>query len=219
MPIFHPASLQGADLAGVWYIFFFASIPVMVVVWGLIAYAVFRWRARPAMEGTLPPQFHSNPPVEITGVVIPVIMVIGLFYISYVREGVVDFLKPGPAAVVDVTGFRWSWEFRYPGTGIDVVGSPRRLPVLVLPKGRLVQINLTSTDVDHAFWVPAFLFKRDALPGMVNHFDVTPDKTGVFRGLCVEFCGLYHTLMDFRVVVVPPSTYARWIASRGTLPV
>ena len=214
MPIMHPASLQAQDLAGVWYIFGGAALFVAVFVYGLILYSIGRWRAR-AGETGMPPQFKSNPPIEITGVVIPLIMVIGLFYVTYIREGVVDFLKPGPYATVNVTGYRWSWQFRYAGHPVVVNGSVHNPPTLVLPVGKLTQINLYSDDVVHAFWIPSFLFKRDANPGITNHFDITPTKTGYFHGLCAEYCGLDHALMTFTVEVVPVADYDRWIASGG----
>jgi cytochrome c oxidase subunit 2 len=217
MPIMHPASLQGQDLAGVWYIFGGAGLFVGVFVYGLIIYCIARWRERPssASGGELPPQFLKNPKIEITGVVIPLIMVIGLFYITYIREGVVDFLRPNPYAVVDVTAYRWSWQFRYPGHAVTVNGTVHNPPTLVLPVGKMTQINVYSDDVVHAFWIPSFLFKRDANPGITNHFDVTPTVTGYFHGLCAEYCGLDHALMTFNVAVVPVGVYDRWIASGG----
>jgi cytochrome c oxidase subunit 2 len=214
MPIMHPASLQAQDLSGVWYIFGGAALFVGVFVYGLIVYSVARWRERAAGTG-IPPQFTKNPPIEITGVVIPLIMVIGLFYITYVREGVVDFLKPDPYAVVDVNAYRWSWQFRYPGRNIVVNGTVHNPPALVVPVGKMTQINLYSSDVVHSFWIPSFLFKRDANPGMTNHFDITPIQTGVFHGVCAEYCGLDHALMTFTVKVVPVADYERWLASGG----
>lgn len=213
MPLLHPASLQGQDLRGVWYIFFGTAMVIMVIVYGLIGYAIVKWRA--TETSGIPPQFHTNPGIEMTGVVIPVIIVIGLFYITYIREGVVDFIKPQPYAVVNVTGSRWTWQFRYPGHRITINGTPHNPPTMVLPLGKTTQINLTSADVVHAFWIPSFLFKRDATPGYTMHFDFTPTRTGMFHGLCAEFCGLDHALMTFTVKVVPPAQYDRWLSSGG----
>lgn len=218
MPIMHPASLQGQDLSGVWYIFGGAALFVAVFVYGLIAFCLVRWRER-AGNTAIPPQFMKNPPIEITGVVIPLIMVIGLFYISYVREGVVDFLKPHPYTIVNVTAYRWSWQFRYPSRGIAVNGTVHNPPTLVMPLGKMTQINLYSDDVVHSMWMPSFLFKRDANPGMTNHFDVTPTQIGVFHGVCAEYCGLDHALMTFTIKVVPVGVYDRWLASGGRIPV
>lgn len=215
MPILNPASVQGMDLRGDWYVFIGAGLFVAVFVYGLILYSLAKWRKRKGDDGSLPPQFHKNAPIEITGVVIPLIMVTGLFYVTYVREGVVDFLRPHPYAVVDVTAYRWAWQFRYPGHAVTVNGTPQAPPVLVMPEGKLTQINLYSSDVVHAMWIPAFLFKRDATPGYTMHFDVTPNRSGTFHGLCAEYCGLDHALMTFTVKVVPPAQYDRWLASGG----
>jgi cytochrome c oxidase subunit 2 len=216
MPILHPVSVQGEGLRGVWYIFFGGACFIAVIVYGLIFYSLLRWRSRRGSEDRIPAQFHSNPGIEITGVVIPLIMVIGLFYITYIREGVVDFLKPHPYATVDVTAYRWSWQFRYPGHNIVINGTAHNPPTLVMPVGKMTQINLYSSDVVHSFWVPSFLFKRDATPGYTMHFDVTPKETGVYHGECVEYCGLDHALMTFNVKVVPADQYDSWLAAGGT---
>ncbi len=80
-------------------------------------------------------------------------------------------------------------------------------PTLYLPLGRPTEIDLRSEDVTHSFWVPAFLFKRDAIPGMTNVFDITPTRTGTFPSRCAQFCGLDHALMTFVVRVVPAAAY------------
>jgi cytochrome c oxidase subunit II len=216
MPLLHPASVQGMDLRGDWYIFIGAGLFVAAFVYALIIFVLIVWRKRRSDDNHVPPQFHTNAPIEITGVVIPVIMVIGLFYVTYIREGVVDFLKPHPYAVVDVTAYRWSWQFRYPGHGVVVNGTPQTPPVMLLPAGKMTQINLYSSDVVHSMWIPEFLFKRDATPGYTMHFDVTPTRTGDFRGECAEYCGLQHALMTFTVRVVPVAVYDRWVAGGGT---
>jgi cytochrome c oxidase subunit II len=216
MPLLHPASVQSMDLRGDWYVFIGAGLFVAAFVYTLIVIVLIVWHKRRSDDGRLPPQFHTNAPIEITGVVIPIIMVIGLFYITYIREGAVDFLKPHPYAVVDVTAYRWSWQFRYPGHGVVINGTPQNPPVLLIPAGKMTQINLYSSDVVHAMWIPEFLFKRDATPGYTMHFDVTPTRTGNFRGECAEYCGLDHALMAFTVRVVPAAAYDRWLASRGT---
>ena len=214
MPILQPASLQAEDLRGVWVIFFATACVVAVFVYTLIFYSLVRWRAK--NDAHTPPQFKQNAPLEITGVIIPLLIVIGLFYITYTREVSNDALHPGPYATVDVKAFRWSWTFSYPGHNITITGTPQTPPQLVLPAGKLTQINLYSEDIDHSFWVPAFLFKRDAIPSYPNHFDLTPNKVGVYNGNCSEFCGLDHALMTFTVRVVPAADYDRWLATGGT---
>lgn len=195
-----------------WSVFGAAALAVAVLVWFLILLPAFVWRKR---GERLPPQFRQNPALEITWTVIPLIVVALLFWLTVRAEGVVDHLNAHPDALVDVTAFRWSWRFDYPGTGVAIVGTPERPPQMVLPLGETTQVNLRSVDVNHAFWVPAFLFKRDAIPGVLNRFDLTPHTAGVYRGECGEFCGLDHALMTFTVRVVPPEQYRSWLARRG----
>ena len=84
-----------------------------------------------------------------------------------------------------------------------------------LPLGETAAIAVTSSDVNHAFWIPDMLFKRDAIPGRVTSFDLTPSKLGTFLGRCGEFCGLDHALMTFSVRVVPPAELPALARLRG----
>jgi cytochrome c oxidase subunit 2 len=212
MSVFDPATLQGQTMRGDWLVFIAASVVVAVLVYAFILVPLLVWRRR--SEG-LPPQFSGNGPIEIGGVIVSLLIVGGLFYVTYSREMPVDAVEAHPEQRVDVTAFRWSWEFDYPGSSIRIVGTPQRPPELLLPQGQSTEIALRSADVTHSFWVPAFLFKRDAIPGMVNRFDLTPVKSGRFRGLCAQFCGLEHANMTFTVRVVPLEAFRAWIASGG----
>ena len=80
-------------------------------------------------------------------------------------------------------------------------------PVLVLPVNKRVEFVLNARDVIHSFWVPAFLFKMDVIPGRANTFEITPEKLGRFRGKCAELCGQDHARMLFNVKVVSPERY------------
>jgi cytochrome c oxidase subunit II len=215
MSVFDPATLQGQAMRGDWLVFLAASVVVAVLVYAFILGPLVLWRRR---SESLPPQFSGNGPLEIGGVVVSLLLVGGLFYVTYAREIPVDAVAPHPDHTVDVTAFRWSWEFDYPGSEIHIIGSPQRPPELVLPQGEVTEIALHSADVTHSFWVPAFLFKRDAIPGMINRFDLTPVKSGRFLGLCAQFCGLDHAMMTFTVRVMPPAAYRAWISSGGRTP-
>ncbi|MEU6095098.1 cytochrome c oxidase subunit II [Streptomyces sp. NPDC047079] len=122
----------------------------------------------------------------------------------------------GPAPVrVDVTGFQWCWDFRYPQSAgkRSVIANCRagNLPTLVVPTGRPVQLRLTSRDVIHSLWVPQLRYKRDAFPDHVNTFTFTVDHKGRWKGRCAEFCGQRHYSMDFWLKAVPPEEYDRWL--------
>ena len=208
-----PATVQAAEMRSVWQVFIYAGIAVYAIVaglilWGALAYPRRNSKIRQAAK------FHQNTALEIVWTVIPVLIVAGLFVKTYVVEAKVEHVSSNPAEVVDVIGYRWSWRFTYPRYGIAIDGSPKVPPVLVLPAGETTRVNLTSSDVIHSFWIPAFTFKRDANPGMNNQFDLTPTRTGTYLGRCAEYCGTFHALMDFKVRVVPRDEFARWIRAR-----
>jgi len=85
----------------------------------------------------------------------------------------------------------------------------------VLPTNEKVRFIENSDDVIHSFWVPDFLFKRDVIPGRTNSFEVTIDRQGAFVGRCAEFCGTYHSAMNFEVRAVSPADYQRYISARA----
>ncbi|HTU70472.1 MAG TPA: cytochrome c oxidase subunit II [Candidatus Baltobacteraceae bacterium] len=206
-----PASVQGVTMRGDWYVFLIAAACVGLFVYGCIFWCIFAYRRS---RNPQPAQFSGNKPLEVLYVVIPLLIVIGLFIVTMIAEIPVDRVAADPANKVGVIAFRWSWRFDYPG-GITTIGTPFAPPTLYLPLREATEIDLTSADVTHSFWVPAFLFKRDAIPGMQNLFAITPTRVGTFRGRCAQFCGLDHALMTFQVKVVPDPAYERFIASRG----
>ncbi len=211
---FQPLPLGGTDqsksLHDMWVVFFWAGVGVAIVIYGLIAWCVLRYRKRPG-ETKFPEQFRRNDRMEIVYTGIPILMVVALFLITYAAERHVETIAQQQQVVVNVTGFRWSWRFDYPQLGVSVTGARNAPPEFVLPVNATTRLNVTSVDVDHSFWVPAFLFKRDAIPGLENVFDWTPNKIGTFRGECGEFCGLDHAQMAFALKVVSPSDFAGWV--------
>jgi cytochrome c oxidase subunit 2 len=209
------ASEQGRDLANLYHLMFYAAIAVAAVVYSLILWSVVRYRRRRDDDGTLPPQFRFNVPVEVLYTLIPIGIVVWLFIETYSVERPIDRIDSDPAVVVEVTAFQWQWRFQYPDEGIDIVGSPGLPePRLVLPVGETVQVRLHSPDVIHAFFIPEFLFKRDAIPGERTRFDLVIPREGVFRGECAEFCGLEHADMNFVLQAVSPAEFERWVAEQ-----
>jgi cytochrome c oxidase subunit II len=207
-----PITQQGKTVLTLWQGSWIAAFAVGFVVWGLVIWAVIFHRKR---SDELPPQVRYNLPIEVLYTVVPFIMVAVLFYFTARDENYVDKVSAHPDVVVQVTGFQWSWEFQYPDLGnVQVVGTPSEDPVLVLPVGETIQFDLTSTDVIHSFWVPAFLFKRDVIPGHPNQFELTTTTTGTFAGRCSELCGMYHSEMLFTVKVVSQQEFQQFIAAK-----
>jgi cytochrome c oxidase subunit 2 len=211
------ATEQGADIFRLWQIFVVAAIAVAGVVYGLIFWSVIRYRRRRSDDpGALGSQFRGDHRLELLYTGIPILIVIGLFAASAAVEVRVDRVSPDPAVVVNVEAYQWGWRFTYPGQGVTIVSPPSGEfvagPQMVLPLGQTTRIVLTANDVIHAFWVPDFLYKHDAIPGRTFAFDLTPTRTGTFYGECAEFCGLNHAYMTFSVRVVQPAEFAMWLA-------
>ncbi len=205
------ATEQAHAVFGLWKVLLWTGIAVGVIVYALILWSVFAYRKR---GDGVPPQFSRNPPLEITWTVIPLLIVGVLFLLTYRVERRVEALAARPAVTVRVTAFRWSWRFSYQGSSKVLSGTPQQPPEMDLPVGQTVRFLVTSQDVVHSFYVPAFLFKRDAIPGVLNEFDLNIQKPGLYRGECAEFCGLSHAQMLFTIKAVPARSFAAWVASK-----
>ena len=204
-----------------WDITYYIAIPLGAIVIGLIVWCAFRYRER-SDDAYIPRQVQYHIPLEALYTIVPIILVAILFVFTYQAEDQVDNVAAHPALVVRVDAFQWGWHFTYPN-GYQVLGSVAaepnidspNLPVLTLPAGETVQINLFSDDVNHSFYVPEFLFKRDAIQGINNSFDlnINPSIAGQrFIGECTQFCGVYHPYMRFWVEVMPKAKFNTWLA-------
>lgn len=205
------ATRQGRDIFGLWQGSVIVAIFVGGLVWGLILFAILRYRRR---NDELPTQTQYIVKLEIFYTVIPVIIVAVLFGFSYRTQNEVDALSRNPDVTIDVRGFQWQWQFHYRDDDVTVTGVPGKDPTMVVPVDRTTRLVLTSHDVIHSFYVPGFLFKRDVIPGVTNKVDVTPHDRGTYQGRCAEFCGLDHARMTFDVRVVSAAQYDAWIAEQ-----
>jgi cytochrome c oxidase subunit 2 len=206
-----PKTEQAGRISGLYEFMFWIAIGVGSITLGLILFSVIRYRRR---SEELPKQTRYHVPLEITYTVIPVLIVLTIFVATWRVERDVDHVSAHPGVTIDATAFQWQWRFSYPQYGIDIVGSPTRYPTFVVPAGETVHVNLHADDVNHAFFVPQFLFKRDAIPGQLNQFDLTIPRPGRFLGECAEFCGLNHSDMVFYIRAVPRDQFDRWVRQR-----
>ena len=190
-----------------------AALVVGVMVWGLIIWAAIFHRRR---GNEIPAQTKYNIPIEILYTIVPFIIVAVFFYFTARDQSEIMKISPDSTSVhvIKVNGIRWSWQFTYENLGPEtaVTGTPGQPPVLYLPVGERVRFELTSSDVNHSFWIPAFMMKMDNLAGVTNRFEVTPTKEGTYPGRCAELCGRNHSLMLFTVKVVSPSEYQQQIS-------
>jgi cytochrome c oxidase subunit 2 len=193
-----------------------AAILVGILVWGLIIYAAIRYRRR--SDDEVPVQVRYNLPIEILYTVAPIVMVVVFFFFTVQTQNAVLANVKDPQHTIDVVGQQWSWTFNYVKdkdldgtTTVHESGTTAYRPTLVLPVNQTVRVNLSSPDVIHSFWVPAFLMKMDVVPGRHNHFEFTPTRVGSYKGRCAELCGTYHSRMLFNVRIVPESEYAAYL--------
>jgi cytochrome c oxidase subunit II len=200
---------QGRAIYATYNFFLYVAAVVFLVVSGLLVWSMIRYRRR---GDELPKQIHGNNKLELTWTLIPLLLVIVLFVVTIQAQNKSLEKSARPALEVDVLAFQWSWRFAYEGQGVEVVGAPGRVPELVVPVGQPVRIRLRSADVVHSFYVPRTLFKRQAIPGRTTEFDLTFEKVGTYQGHCVQFCGLAHDDMLFRVRVVSPGEFQSWLA-------
>jgi cytochrome c oxidase subunit 2 len=214
------ATDRTAQMHSLWMWSWLAAILVGVLVWGLILYSCVKFRRR--RDDEIPVQTRYNLPIEILYTVAPVIIVLVLFYFTVtVQNHTLAPVSENNAKAdhtVTVVGQQWSWTFNYDQdpaldgkTTVFESGTPAHQPTLELPVNKSVEIHLHSPDVDHSFWVPAFLFKMDVIPGRDNHFSFTPTRKGTFQGRCAELCGTYHSRMLFNVKVVSEADYAAYL--------
>ncbi len=203
-----------------------AALVVGVIVWSLIFWVCVRYRKR---DEALPRQTKENLLIEAIYTIVPFFIIGALFYYTVVTENYVDKRTANPDVTVDVTAFKWNWQFAYVGTkytaaganaeeNVSTIGTSTEIPILVIPQGKRVRVVERSNDVIHSFWVPEFLFKRDVIPQpKPNEFEFTATSIGHYVGRCAELCGTYHSQMNFEVRVVSPQTYAAYKAQLARL--
>ena len=209
------ASDRSDSVIEFWQWTWLAAMIVGVITWGLILFVAIRYRRR--SDDEIPVQTRYNLPMEILYTIAPVIVVLVFFkFVIDVQEDVTEEVEADHT--IAVVGQQWSWTFNYVEdealdgeTSVYEVGTPAEVPTLYLPVGESVRFELSSPDVIHSFWVPAFTYKLDVIPGRDNAFTMTPEREGTYAGKCAELCGTYHSRMLFNVKVVSAEEYAEYL--------
>jgi cytochrome c oxidase subunit 2 len=207
---------QTGRITNLWVGSWVAALLVGILVWGLILWCVAVYRKRKD-DDQLPVQLRYHVPLEIMYVILPIIMVGVLFYYTARDMSEIQDTSAEPDLTVQVIGKQWSWDFNYVDDDVYDTGQHARevsetgvlaeQPTLYLPVGERVEFVLDSRDVIHSFWVPAFLYKQDMIPGRTNTFQVVPEVEGEYVGKCAELCGEEHSSMLFNVKVVSRDEY------------
>ena len=214
-------------------------VVISLFVLGLLGFTMLRFRrgANPT-----PSRTSHNTALEVVWTLVPVLILVAIA-IPSMRLLKTQYTPPPADLTVKVTGNQWFWTYSYPDNGgFEIVSNqlkeqkdvkpgerfrtdkdgPPMLAVderMVIPAGKVVKFLVTSNDVIHAFWVPAFWSKIDANPGQVNQIWVKVDRPGVYFGQCTELCGARHGYMPIAVEVVSPEKFTEWVAAKGgTMP-
>jgi len=216
---------------------FYWCIFLAVVVFGVMIYSLIRFRKS---QGAVPDKtlVHSTK-VEIIWTIIPICILVAMAIPT--AKTLVEIEDMGNVQLnIKVTGYQWKWEYEYLGqkvsffstlkrdsdaarqlgSGIDPKTVPNYLldvdNPLVVPAGTKIRFLLTAQDVIHAWWVPAFGMKKDAIPGYVNEIwvQVDADKVGTYRGQCAELCGRDHGFMPIVVEVKSPAEFDAWLRAK-----
>jgi len=213
---------------------FWWCVAIAVVVFGAMIYSIFAHRKSKHAEAA---QFSHSMKAEVIWTVIPIVIL--LIMAVPAAETLVKLEDTrDPDITIVVTGYQWKWHYRYQDEGIEFYSNlhresdrARRLDSgvdpstvenylldvdnrVVVPRGAKVRALITSNDVIHAWWIPDFAIKKDAIPGFVNEVWFRPDETGVYFGRCAELCGKDHGFMPVVVEVVEPEAFETWVAER-----
>ena len=205
---FSPAGPVAQDQIDLFMWTWYLSIPVMLLVGGVLVYVIVKYRRR-AGDDSIPGQTHGNVMIEIIWTTIPVIIVI-LIAVPTVRSifNFQSFIEAGEEDVqINVTGYQWWWEFEYPEYGFTTANE------IHVPVGARMVLDLQSADVLHAFWAPRLGGKVDLIPNQDNQLWLQADEEGVFYGQCAELCLGAHAYMRFHVVVESQEEFDAWVES------
>jgi cytochrome c oxidase subunit 2 len=209
------AAKEARVVDGAFLVLFLLAIPVVTFVFVALIYSVLRFRRRGG-------QSEDGPPIRSSG------RVLGAWFLATTALTILVIIFPGTTGllelrslareeadlVVQVEGIRWAWKMTYPQQGVTSYSE------LVLPVGQRVRFEVTSVDVIHAFWVPAFRMKVDAIPGRVTTIHATPNRAGSlqresgFRLQCAELCGIGHAVMMVPARVVELAEFEAWVAQQ-----
>lgn len=205
---------------------FYICCAIAVIVFGLMFWAIVRHRKA---RGVIPAQFHGSLKMELLWTAIPVVILVVMAIPATKTLIAMEDTSKAELTVL-VTGSQWKWHYKYleyPVEFYSLLATPREQinntatksefylhevdRPLVLPTGKKIRFLMTSDDVIHSWWVPAFAIKKDANPGFINEAWTRVDDPGIYRGQCAELCGKDHAFMPVVVEVKTPAEFDAWI--------
>jgi cytochrome c oxidase subunit 2 len=209
-----PSALDGKGpearrIAGVSWLMFGLAAVVYVVVAGFIVVAIRRGRRRQEDSPKPAREPKDDTFIWFGGIVAPVVILAVLAVVTIRTTQDLRAVEQGELRI-QVTAKRWWWDVRYPDAGVATANE------IHIPAGRPIDIELTSDNVIHSFWVPQLAGKVDTIPGQTNHLRLKADEPGTYRGACAEYCGIQHANMSYLVIADPAAEFDRWLTRRAS---
>jgi cytochrome c oxidase subunit 2 len=222
------------EIHGLHMLILWICVVIAVAVFGVMIYSIATFRKS---KGAVPATFDHSTKAEIIWTVIPVLILVGMAIPAARTLVKIDDTR-GSELTVKVTGYQWKWQYEYVGEGVSFFSTlakdsdaarqtgsgvdPKSVPnyllevdrPLVVPEGVKVRVLITAADVIHAWWVPDFGMKKDAIPGYINEMWFKAEKAGVYRGQCAELCGRDHGFMPVVVEVKPRAEFDAWLEAQ-----
>jgi cytochrome c oxidase subunit II len=193
------------------FVFWFV-IAICIAIFALVAavmlYTVVKFKAKPDDEEDGPP-VHGHTGLEVTWTAIPFVLVTAIAIVSAIVLSRNDALAKDTLQI-NVVAQQFEWTFSYPDA------NNATSPVLRLPEGRSVELNMRALDVIHAFFVPEFRTNEDIVPGLVTTVHITATRVGTYPLICNELCGLGHSLMRSQAIVMTPKAFDAWLKHQNT---
>lgn len=196
-----PITKVAAQVDQVFLLIFGTSAAILVFITVLMVWFVIRYHHTRSPKAT---DIRGNVLAEVIWTIIPSILVMGMFYYGWASFKALRSV-PADAMRVQVTARMWSWVFEYE--------NGKRASTLYVPVDRAVRLDMTSVDVIHSFFVPAFRIKMDTVPGMQTYAWFQAQREGTYDILCAEYCGLRHANMLSTVEVMAPEDFRQWYES------
>lgn len=178
------------------------SVILLLGVTVAMIYFVFKYHRK---KGHKPKDIHGSILLETIWIVIPTILVLSMFYFGYMGFETIRAV-PDDAREIKVLARMWEWEFNYE--------NGKKTDTLYVPLGETIKLSMESLDVNHSFYIPAFRVKEDVIAGKINYLGFTPERVGDFDIACAEYCGLNHSMMYSKVVVMPQNEFNEWYQSQ-----
>jgi cytochrome c oxidase subunit 2 len=227
-----PVTRVAAEIYDLHTLMFWICVGIFIVVFTAMFYSVYAHRKSVGHQAA---QFHENTSVEIVWTVVPLLILVAMAWPA--TKTLLSLRDTSSADItIKATGYQWKWGYDYlkgEGEGISflsnlatpqdqITGDAKKAETylletdthVVVPVGKKIRVLTTANDVIHAWWVPAFGVKQDAIPGFVRDLWFKAEKEGIYRGQCAELCGKDHAFMPIVVEVVSADNYSSWVGEQ-----